>query len=115
MWFESLFKLGAIDYMDVLSVHPYVRRGPTARGLESLTPSVRGVMWCHHRYSTLPENVEVSLPQLQAFAKQYSPTVTKEIWATEYGWNTNNDKARYSVAKYEQCPHSQACMHARPS
>ncbi len=23
-WFESLFKLGAINYMDVLSVHPYV-------------------------------------------------------------------------------------------
>jgi hypothetical protein len=39
MWFESLFKLGAIDYMDVLSVHPYVRIGPTVRRLGSLTPS----------------------------------------------------------------------------
>jgi hypothetical protein len=54
----------------------------------------------HHRYYTLPENVEASLPQLQAFAKQYSPSVTKEIWATEYDWDTDNDKARYSVAKY---------------
>lgn len=71
-WFESLFKLGAINYMDVLSVHPYY---------------------------VLPENVEASLPELQAIATKYS-AVTKEIWATEYGWSTSNERARYSVAKY---------------
>ena len=51
------------------------------------------------RYYVLPENVEASLPELQAIATQYS-AVTKEIWATEYGWSTNDERARYSVAKY---------------
>ena len=36
---------------------------------------------------------------MQAIATQYS-AVTKEIWATEYGWSTNDERARYSVAKY---------------
>jgi hypothetical protein len=55
------------------------------------------------RYYVLPENVEASLPELQAIATQYS-AVTKEIWATEYGWSTNNERARYSVAKYVVVP-----------
>lgn len=72
-WFESLFKLGAADNVDVLSVHPYY---------------------------VLPEVVESSLPELQCLISQYAKT-NKEIWATEYGWDSADvERARYPIARY---------------
>lgn len=63
-WLEELFQLGGLDYMDVLSVHPYV-------------------------YPSAPEQAGESLAALDALVRQYNNGESKPIWITEQGWPTH--------------------------
>ncbi|RIQ21460.1 sugar-binding protein [Jiangella rhizosphaerae] len=63
-WLEQLFQLGGLEYMDVLSVHPY-------------------------RYPGDPEGMEDVLARLDALVRQYNGGESIPIWITEQGWPTN--------------------------
>ncbi|REF36741.1 sugar-binding protein [Thermasporomyces composti] len=63
-WLEELFQLGGLDYMDALSVHPYV-------------------------YPAEPEQIGESLAQLDALVRRYNDGEPKPIWITELGWPTH--------------------------
>ncbi|WP_427885539.1 sugar-binding protein [Kribbella sp. GL6] len=63
-WLEDLFKLGALNHLDVVSVHPY-------------------------RYMSPPEGLDDQMQQLDALVKQYNGGVSKPIWISEIGWPTD--------------------------
>lgn len=63
-WLEELFALGGLEYMDVVSVHPYV-------------------------YPADPEQAEQSLKDLDALIREYNGGQSKPIWITEQGWPTH--------------------------
>ncbi len=65
-WMEELFQLGGLQYMDILSVHPY-------------------------NYPASPEGMEAELKQLDTLVKQYNNGQSKPIWGTETGWPTQLD------------------------
>lgn len=65
-WLEQLFALGGLQYMDVLSIHPYV-------------------------YPGSPERVAETLANLNELVKRYNGGKTKPIWITEQGWPTQLD------------------------
>ncbi|CAK4854441.1 unnamed protein product [Aphanomyces euteiches] len=62
-WLEELFRLGGLQYMDVVSVHPY-------------------------SYPAPPETLEQDLAKLQELIKKYNNGKTKPIWISEIGWPT---------------------------
>lgn len=73
-WFEDLFAAGALDYMDVVDVHPYVDP---------------------------PEGLEVNLVALQALTAQYNHgNGPKPIWATECGYVDAVNPGRQLMASY---------------
>jgi hypothetical protein len=73
-FFERLFRTGALEFMDVVSVHPY-------------------------RYSSSPEGIELEIGKLRALIEKYniypdgSPRPAKPIWVTEIGWFNKESKA----------------------
>lgn len=62
-YWEKLLAGGALDYMDVLSVHPY-------------------------RYDDPPEGLETDIAELVALVKKHNNGQPKPIWVTEIGWGT---------------------------
>jgi hypothetical protein len=58
-YFDGIFKLGGLDYMDAVVIHPY-------------------------RYR--PEGVDTEVGELQALIRQYNGGKDKPIWATETGY-----------------------------
>ncbi|MBB3113343.1 hypothetical protein FHS18_005455 [Paenibacillus phyllosphaerae] len=65
-WLEELFKLGGLDYMDVVSIHPY-------------------------RYPISPETIELDVTRLDQLIRTYNNGKSKPIWASELGWPTQLD------------------------
>lgn len=65
-WLEELFKLGGLDYMDVVSIHPY-------------------------RYPISPETIELDVTRLDQLIRKYNKGNSKPIWASELGWPTQLD------------------------
>ncbi|WP_237742587.1 sugar-binding protein [Actinopolymorpha alba] len=63
-WLEELFQLGGLQYMDVLSIHPYV-------------------------YPGAPENAIQSLTAVKELVKKYNGGKLKPIWISEMGWPTH--------------------------
>ncbi|WP_223285579.1 DNRLRE domain-containing protein [Paenibacillus sp. PL91] len=63
-WIEEVFKLGGLEYMDVISVHPY-------------------------RYPQTPEGMVKGLQDLQALIRKYNGGELKPIWISEIGWPTH--------------------------
>lgn len=81
-WLEQLFSLGALRYLDAVSVHPYIypRQPDTARdGLDSL------------------------LGRVHEIVRRHNGGVTKPLQLTEVGWPTHRggvsvrEQARYAV------------------
>jgi len=65
-WLEELFKLGALDYMDGISIHPY-------------------------RFRELPEEkLADDIRKLIALMKKYGEE--RDIYYTEFGWPSTEDK-----------------------
>ncbi|MBD3942105.1 hypothetical protein IF188_10390 [Microbacterium sp. NEAU-LLC] len=65
-WLETLFQLGGLQYMDALSIHPYLYPGSPA-GLDTL------------------------IDQVNALVKKYNNGQTIPIWITEQGWVTGTN------------------------
>lgn len=64
-WLETLFQLGAMPYLDKVSIHPY-------------------------QYPTPPESVVGNLDAVHNLVKQYNNGQDKPLWITEQGWPTHN-------------------------
>ncbi|WP_282940056.1 DNRLRE domain-containing protein [Paenibacillus sp. RC67] len=62
-WIEEVFKLGGLQYMDAVTLHPY-------------------------RYPDEPEGVADSMEQIKALIRQYNNGQDKPIWITEFGYPT---------------------------
>ncbi|MFC0216230.1 OmpL47-type beta-barrel domain-containing protein [Paenibacillus chartarius] len=67
-WIEEVFKLGGLQYMDAISVHPYY-------------------------YPDEPELLADELVQLQNLIKTYNNGQMKPIWITEFGWPTHQSSS----------------------
>jgi hypothetical protein len=65
-YFEKLFAAGALNYLDVVSVHPY-------------------------RSASAPEGLEVQIAALQSLMAKYG--AVKPIWVTEIGWPLHASQA----------------------
>ncbi|RIQ21462.1 hypothetical protein DY240_15125 [Jiangella rhizosphaerae] len=72
-WLEQLFQLGGLEYMDVLSVHPY-------------------------RFPGAPEGMAADLQRLDALVRQYNDGESIPIWITEQSWPTNTGATGVSEA-----------------
>ena len=70
-WFEDIFARGALDYLDVLDIHPY---------------------------RSIPEGVEVEIAALQSLAASYNRS--KPIWATECGAPDTVNPGRQNMSAY---------------
>ncbi|MBC8061748.1 MAG: DNRLRE domain-containing protein, partial [Clostridiaceae bacterium] len=70
-WVEEIFKLGGMQYLDVISVHPY-------------------------RYPANPENLAKDLDSINELVKRYNNGQTKPIWITETGWPTHTTSSGVS-------------------
>ena len=86
-WLEQLFKLGALQYIDAVSVHPYsFPRQPDTR----------------------KESLSALLLRLQDLIKKYNHGEPKPLQLTELGWPTQQgpqgvsglDSARYAVRSF---------------
>lgn len=64
-WLESVMKLGGLDYMDAMSIHPYVY----PKDPELLIPIFRNV---------------------NQLVRQYNNGQTMPLWLSELGWPTHN-------------------------
>lgn len=73
-WLEDVFSRGGLDYMDVVSVHPY-------------------------RYPGAPEGLADALADLQALIMEYNGGRPKPIWITEIGWPTQADARGVSESR----------------
>lgn len=62
-YWEKLLAGGALEFMDVLSVHPY-------------------------RYDDPPEGIETDIAELVTLVKKHNNGQSKPIWVTEIGWGT---------------------------
>ncbi|QTH43804.1 hypothetical protein J4772_05130 [Cohnella sp. LGH] len=69
-WMESVFQLGGLNYLDVVSVHPY-RYGRTPVEARA------------------PEGMEEELDALKTLIRSYNGGELKPIWITEIGWPTH--------------------------
>jgi len=83
-WIEEVFKLGGLDYMDVVSIHPYQSQRP-------------------------PDGMVQAVRSTQQLMRQYNNGVEKPIWYTEIGWPTKasigiteNSQANFVVRTYVQ-------------
>ncbi len=83
-WIEEVFKLGGLDYMDVVSIHPYQSQRP-------------------------PDGMVQAVRSTQQLMRQYNNDVEKPIWYTEIGWPTKasigipeNSQANFVVRTYVQ-------------
>ncbi|RXZ80298.1 hypothetical protein EBB07_19230 [Paenibacillaceae bacterium] len=65
-WMEEVFELGGLDYMDVISVHPY-----------------------YWRTNEQPEKLAEEIAALQQLIRDYNDGELKPIWITEFGWPTH--------------------------
>jgi len=83
-WLERLFSLGALEYMDAVSVHPYIYpRQPDTR----------------------KDSLDALLLRLQALIRKYNRGEPKPVHLTELGWPTHRgltgvsgrEQARYAV------------------
>lgn len=73
-WLERLFNLGALTYLDAVSVHPYIYpRQPDTR----------------------QDSLGALLGKLQALVERYNGGRPKPIHLTEIGWPTQNNKGRF--------------------
>ncbi len=70
-YFEKLFAAGALNSLDVISVHPYRTASP-------------------------PEGIEVQIAALQALMAKYGPV--KPVWVTELGWPLHASQAAGDLA-----------------
>jgi hypothetical protein len=61
-YLTELYKLGGLDYLDVVSYHPY---------------------------TLAPEGLIADIQQAQARIKEYNGGQSKPIWLTEFGWTAN--------------------------
>ena len=86
-WLEQLFKLGALQYIDAVSVHPYIfPRQPDTR----------------------KESLSALLLRLQDLIQKYNHGEPKPLQLTELGWPTHQgatgvsglDSARYAVRSF---------------
>lgn len=64
-WLESVLKLGGLDYMDVMSIHPYV-------------------------YPKDPELLISTLRNVNQLVRKYNNGQTIPLWLSELGWPTHN-------------------------
>jgi len=86
MWIEKVFELGGLNYMDVVSVHPY--------------------RW--HRWNDLsPETLEPDMVKLTELIAKYNTTgKPRPIWDTEVSWPSGGEwvseetQADYLVRTY---------------
>ncbi|RAU93853.1 DNRLRE domain-containing protein [Paenibacillus sp. YN15] len=62
-WMEEVFKLGGLDYLDVISIHPY-------------------------QYPNSPEKLLKDIQGLKALVRKYNNGQLKPIWISEFGWPT---------------------------
>lgn len=62
-WLTDLFELGGLEYMDVVSVHPY-------------------------HYPNAPEVLTDEISRLQNLIREYNGGELKPVWFTEIGWPT---------------------------
>ncbi len=83
-WIEEVFKLGGLQYMDAVSIHPYQSQRP-------------------------PDGMIDAVRSTQALMRQYNNGQVKPIWYTEIGWPTKasigipeNMQANYLVRTYVQ-------------
>jgi Glycosyl hydrolase catalytic core len=63
-YLDQLFRAGALNYLDAVSVHPY-------------------------RYASAPEGIEDDINRLQVLIRQDGGGSPKPVWVTEFGWFTN--------------------------
>lgn len=63
-WMESVMKLGGLNYMDVVSFHPYV-------------------------YPNDPELIVKSIDDVKALVRKYNGGQEKPLWISEFGWPTH--------------------------
>ncbi len=81
-WFESLFKLGAINYMDVLSVHPYVLLSPSAPHFHPQLTVVCGLvcalgtMFCPRTWRPACPSCRPSPPSTRQSPRRFGPPST---------------------------------------
>jgi hypothetical protein len=80
-WMEEVFKLGGIQYMDVVSIHPYNRT---------------------------PDGMLQAVLDAQSLIRKYNQGQDKPVWITEVGWHTDTrgvdekTQADYLVRTYVQ-------------
>ena len=74
-FWQGLCADGGLNYLDVVSIHPY-------------------------RYDQPPEGIQDEISQLRNIMKVYNNGQTKPIWATEIGWYSSGDE--YAVTPEEQ-------------
>jgi hypothetical protein len=79
-WLENLFKLGALEYLDVVTVHPYGFPNSPEKGYKG--PNLKGV------------GLEARIQQLQELIKKYNNGESKPIYFTEIGWGTQQNDPR---------------------
>ncbi len=73
-WLERLFELGALEYLDGVSVHPYIfPRQPDTRR----------------------DSLDALLERLQALIRRYNGGQPKPLHLTEFGWPTQNNQGRF--------------------
>jgi len=70
-WFQTFCQLGGLEYLDVVSIHPY-------------------------NFLGAPESLGAKLDQIRATIRQYNGGVDKPIWITEAGWYTSGGLAPVS-------------------
>ncbi|WP_158560688.1 sugar-binding protein [Paenibacillus contaminans] len=64
-WMEEVFKLGGLQYMDAVSIHPYQSQRP-------------------------PDGIVDAARNVQSLIRQYNQGQLKPLWFTEIGWPTYN-------------------------
>lgn len=82
-WLTEVFQLGGLNYMDTLSVHPYI-------------------------YPDSPEGLIPEIDKLNALVRTYNNGENMPIWFSEIGWPThinpegvdNNTQAAYLIRSY---------------
>lgn len=73
-WLERLFALGALEYLDGVSVHPYIfPRQP----------------------DTHQDSLDALLDKLQVLIRRYNDGQPKPLHLTEFGWPTQNNQGHF--------------------
>ncbi|WP_158560753.1 DUF7594 domain-containing protein [Paenibacillus contaminans] len=66
VWMEKVFQLGGMQYLDGISIHPYV-------------------------YPGAPELLEANIKSVQDLIRKYNNGQLKPLWISEFGWPTEFD------------------------